>query len=101
MADCNAKKNRTTSKERVDGSGELNRYCSDTYINTVHVAVPLSLPDLTQADVDELRAQGPFTGAWDAVYPMLQEAKVRRGTICIDAMQFIQPVSYPAHAGEE
>ena len=75
---CGAKKNKSTAQERITGAGTpaLNSYAADTYINTVHLPVPIELPDLTQEDVTQLTAHGPYTGSWDQVYPMLSVSKV-------------------------
>jgi hypothetical protein len=80
VKDCGAKKNKSTAAEKIDGTGNaktqhrrtvLRTWESQTYVNVVRVRVPVSLANLNQADVDQLREVGPFIGAWDQVYPLL------------------------------
>ena len=85
VKNCDAKKNRSTAKERINGTGAaqsqrckgvLGSWESQTYVNCVQVPVPACLVNLTQLDVEEITRLGPFTGDWDMVYPMLVEATI-------------------------
>ena len=70
-----------TGTARANGTALAKEYERAIFINFFRVPVPVSLPNLSQADVDELRRLGPFTNSYRGIYSMLQPTRVR--SLCV------------------
>jgi hypothetical protein len=76
VADCNAKKGKTTKLEKINGGGLAQMWAQDTYVNVLHIPVPYALCPLSQDDLDLIRRIGPLTRSYQRVFVRLQVAHV-------------------------
>ena len=77
VADCDAKKGKSTALERIQGNGLAATWKQDTYVNIIHIPLPRTLLNLTQEDLTELRDKGPMPNTFDAGKAMLRTEAVR------------------------